>query len=111
MNISTENNTASAQQADWRPEDIVPEGFVLQTGEKYRLTRQMYLFPAQEVTARVNDYLKIGAVVTYIQSGGLTEFNGISLPWVYVKSENTKKADMGKGREGWCFSHFLERAD
>jgi hypothetical protein len=37
----------------------------------------------------------------------MTEFNGNSLPWVYVKSENEKKADKGKGREDWCFSHFL----
>jgi hypothetical protein len=75
--------------------------------KKYRLTRQMYLFPQQEVSPRVNDYLKIGAVVTYLKSGELVEDNKVCMPWVYVRSENKKKADMGKGQEGWCFSHYL----
>jgi hypothetical protein len=74
---------------------------------KYRLTRQMYLFPRQEVTSDVNDYLEIGAVVTYVNSGGPVEFNGVTAPWVYVRSERKKKKWMGKGREGWCFAHFL----
>jgi hypothetical protein len=79
--------------------------------KKYRLTRQMYLFPEQEVSARVNDYLKIGAVVTYLKSGELAENNNVSMPWVYVRSEKQKKMDMGKGQEGWCFSHYLQLAE
>jgi hypothetical protein len=38
-------------------------GFELIPNKKYRLTRQMYLFPWQEVSSQVNDYLKIGTVV------------------------------------------------
>jgi hypothetical protein len=75
--------------------DLVPD-------EKYRLTRQMYLFPGQEVTAKVNDYLKIGAIVTYLKSGEMLEDNNVLAPWVYVRGE--------KGHEGWCFSHYLEKA-
>jgi hypothetical protein len=79
--------------------------------KRYRLTRQMYLFPKQEVSSQVNDYLKIGAVVTYLKSGELVEDNKLRMPWVYVRSENQKKADMGKGQEGWCFSHHLQAAE
>ncbi|MDR0583069.1 MAG: hypothetical protein LBG57_01785 [Treponema sp.] len=84
--------------------DLVPN-------KKYRLTRQMYLFPEQEVSPRVNDYLKIGAVVTYLKSGELAEDNKVRMPWVYVRSEKQKKRDMGKGQEGWCFSHYLQAAE
>jgi hypothetical protein len=77
-------------------------------GKKYRLTRHMYLFPQQEVGADVNDYLTIGAVVTYLKSGELVEDQKVNMPWVYVQSEKQKKPDWGKGREGWCFSHYLE---
>jgi hypothetical protein len=28
-----------------------------------------------------------------------------------VRSEKQKKADMGKGQEGWCFSHYLQMAE
>ena len=76
--------------------------------KKYRLTRQMYLFPGQEVSPQVNDYLKIGAVVTYLKSGELVEDNKVCMPWVYVRSEKQKKADMGRGQEGWCFSQYLQ---
>ncbi|MDR2553652.1 MAG: hypothetical protein LBD31_10885 [Treponema sp.] len=79
--------------------------------KKYRLTRHMYLFPEQEVSPEVNDYLKIGAVVTYLKSGELAEDNQARMPWVYVRSENQKKADMGKGQEGWCFSHHLRAVE
>ena len=79
--------------------------------KKYRLTRQMYLFPEQEVSPQVNDYLKIGAVVTYLKSGELLEDQNVHLPWVYVRSEKHKKADMGKGQEGWCFSHYLQMVE
>jgi hypothetical protein len=86
-------------------------GFELIPNKKYRLTRQMYLFPKQEVTPQINDYLKIGAVVTYLKSGTLVEDQNLSMPWVYVRSEKHRKADMGKGREGWCFSHYLEMVE
>ncbi|MDR0628465.1 MAG: SH3 domain-containing protein [Treponema sp.] len=76
--------------------------------KKYRLTRQMYLFPEQEVSPQINDYLKIGAVVTYLKSGELVEGNNKYMPWVYVRSEKQKKPDMGRGQEGWCFSHYLQ---
>jgi hypothetical protein len=76
---------------------------------KYRLTRQMFLFPAQAVSPEVNDYLRIGATVTYVKSGELTDFNNVLSPWVYVRSEKQKKK--GKGTEGWCFSHYLERVE
>jgi hypothetical protein len=76
--------------------------------KKYRLTRHMYLFPEQEVSPQVNDYLKIGAVVTYLKSGELVEDNKARMPWVYVRSESQKKPDMGEGQEGWCFSHHLQ---
>lgn len=109
--MSTEYDAAVTMQADERNEAVVLDGFTLTPGKKYRLKRQMYLFPGQEVSAQVNDYLKIGAVVTYIKSGGMTDFNGVVLPWVFVQSEKVKKADMGKGREGWCFAHFLEPID
>ncbi|MDR0374999.1 MAG: SH3 domain-containing protein [Treponema sp.] len=79
--------------------------------KKYRLTRQMYLFPKQEVSPQVNDYLKIGAVVTYLKSGELVEDQNVRMPWVYVRSEKQKKANMGKGQEGWCFSHYLQMAE
>jgi hypothetical protein len=79
--------------------------------KKYRLTRQMYLFPEQKVSPDVNDYLKIGAVVTYLKSGEFVEDNKVCMPWVYVRSEKQKKADMGKGQEGWCFSHYLQMAE
>ncbi|MDR1094850.1 MAG: hypothetical protein LBL31_00495, partial [Spirochaetaceae bacterium] len=78
--------------------DLIPQ-------KKYRLTRQMYLFPEQEVSAEINDYLNIGAVVTYLKSGELVEDSKVSMPWVYVRSEKQKRPDMGKGQEGWCFSH------
>jgi hypothetical protein len=81
----------------------------LQSNKKYRLTRQMYLFPEQEVSAEINDYLKIGAIVTYLKSGELVE--GSKMPWVYVRSENEKKPDMGRGQEGWCFSEYLQTAE
>jgi hypothetical protein len=83
-------------------------GIELVPNKKYRLTRQMYLFTEQEVSPKVNDYLKIGAVVTYLKSGELVEDNNVCMPWVYVRSEKQKKANMGKGREGWCFSHYLQ---
>ena len=83
-------------------------GLELIPNKKYRLTRQMYLFPIQEVSPEVNDYLKIGAVVTYLKSGELTEDNNICMPWVYVRSKKQKKKDMGRGQEGWCFSHYLQ---
>jgi hypothetical protein len=86
-------------------------GLELIPNKKYRLTRQMYLFPNQEVSPQVNDYLKIGAVVTYLKSGTAVEDQNIILPWVYVRSEKHKKADMGKGREGWCFSHYLQMVE
>jgi hypothetical protein len=71
----------------------------------------MYLFPEQKVSPRVNDYLKIGAVVTYLKSGELVEENNVCMPWVYVRSEKQKKADMGRGQEGWCFSHYLQAVE
>jgi hypothetical protein len=77
--------------------------------KKYRLTRQMYLFPEQAVSPEINDYLKIGAVVTYLKSGELVEDD--SMRWVYVRSEKQNKADMGRGQEGWCFSHYLKLAE
>jgi hypothetical protein len=83
-------------------------GIELIPNKKYRLTRQMYLFPEQEVSPKVNDYLKIGAVVTYLKSGELVENNNVYMPWAYVRSEKQKKAEMGKGQEGWCFSHYLQ---
>jgi hypothetical protein len=86
-------------------------GHELIPGKKYRLTRQMYLFPEQQVSSQVNDYLKIGAVVTYLKSGELTEEQNVCMPWVYVRSENQKKEDMGKGKEGWCFAHYLQMAE
>jgi hypothetical protein len=79
--------------------------------KKYCLTRQMYLFREQQVSPQVNDYLTIGAVVTYLKSGELVEENNVRMPWVYVRSEKQKKADMGKGREGWCFSHYLQAVE
>jgi hypothetical protein len=79
--------------------------------KKYRLTRQMYLFPKQEVSPAINDYLKIGAVVTYLKSGELVENQNVRMPWVYVQSEKHKKPDMGRGQEGWCFSHYLEMVE
>jgi hypothetical protein len=84
------------------------KGLELVPNKKYRLTRHMYLFPEQEVSPCINDYLKIGAVVTYLKSGELVEDNKVCMPWVYVRSEHQKKADMGRGREGWCFSHYLQ---
>ena len=86
-------------------------GLELIPNKKYRLTRQMYLFPGQEVSPQVNDYLKIGAVVTYLKSGELVEDQNARMPWVYVRSEKQKKRDMGKGQEGWCFSHYLEMVE
>ncbi|MDR0640043.1 MAG: hypothetical protein LBG27_14305 [Spirochaetaceae bacterium] len=83
-------------------------GLALVPGKKYRLTRQMYLFPQQDVSPEVNDYLTIGAVVTYLKSGELVEDQNVRMPWVYVRSEKQRKADRGKGQEGWCFSHYLE---
>jgi hypothetical protein len=83
-------------------------GLELIPNKKYRLTRQMYLFPGQEVSPQVNDYLKIGAVVTCLKSGELVEDQNVCMPWVYVRSEKQQKADMGKGQEGWCFSHYLQ---
>jgi hypothetical protein len=74
--------------------------------KKYRLTRQMYLFPEQAVISEINDFLKIGAVVTYLKSGESVEDN--SMLWVYVRSEKQNKPDMGKGQEGWCFSRYLQ---
>ncbi|MDR0707187.1 MAG: hypothetical protein LBF60_04840 [Treponema sp.] len=86
-------------------------GLELIPNKKYRLTRHMYLFPEQEVSPQVNDYLKIGAVVTYLKSGELVEDQNTRMPWVYVRSEKQKKADMGKGKEGWLFSHYLQMAE
>jgi hypothetical protein len=86
-------------------------GFELIPNKKYRLTRQMYLFSEQAVNPKVNDYLKIGAIVTYLKSGELIEDSKVNMPWVYVRSENQKKPDMGKGKEGWCFSHYLRMAE
>ncbi|MDR2095189.1 MAG: SH3 domain-containing protein [Treponema sp.] len=76
--------------------DLVPN-------KKYRLKRQMYLFPSQAVTPKVNDYLRIGAIVSYLKSGEIFQDNNVLSPWVYVRSE--------KGTEGWCFSHYLQMAD
>ncbi|MDR2864010.1 MAG: SH3 domain-containing protein [Spirochaetaceae bacterium] len=76
---------------------------VLAENSKYRLTRQMYLFPGQEVSASVNDYLLIGATVVYLKSGEIIEDNHILSPWVYVRS--------AKGKEGWCFSHYLQKIE
>jgi hypothetical protein len=86
-------------------------GLELTPNKKYRLTRQMYLFPEQEVSPQVNDYLRIGAVVTYLKSGELVEDQNVRMPWVYVRSEKQKKSGMGKGQEGWCFSHYLQMAE
>jgi hypothetical protein len=83
-------------------------GLELVPNKKYRLTRQMYLFSEQSVSPDVNDYLKIGAIVTYLKSGELVEDQKVQMPWVYVRSEQQKKPDLGKGQEGWCFSHYLE---
>jgi hypothetical protein len=93
------------------PQARPDRGLELIPQKKYRLTRQMYLFPEQEVTPEINDYLKIGAVVTYLKSGELVEDNKVSMPWVYVRSEKQKRMDMGKGQEGWCFSHYLQMAE
>jgi hypothetical protein len=73
----------------------------LRPNEKYCLTRQMYLFPNQEISTKVNDYLKIGATVTYLKSGNILEDNNFLSPWVWVRSES--------GKEGWCFSHYLQK--
>jgi hypothetical protein len=99
-----------------KPDGTIPSlrpdiGLELIPNKKYRLTRQMYLFPEQKVSPQINDYLKIGAVVTYLKSGELEEDNNVRMPWVYVRSEKQKKAEMGKGREGWCFSHYLQMVE
>jgi hypothetical protein len=86
-------------------------GLELIPNKKYRLTRQMYLFPEQKVSPQINDYLKIGAIVTYLRSGELEEDNNVRMPWVYVRSEKQKKKEMGKGQEGWCFSHYLQMVE
>jgi hypothetical protein len=100
MNFSKNDAVAAPEQRG--------SGLELIPNKKYRLTRQMYLFPQQEVTPKINDYLKIGAVVTYLKSGELVDDQNVFMPWVYVRSEKQKKADMGKGQEGWCFSHYLQ---
>jgi hypothetical protein len=41
----------------------------------------------------------------------LEEDNNVRMPWVYVRSEKQKKKEMGKGREGWCFSHYLQMVE
>jgi hypothetical protein len=71
--------------------------------KKYRLTRQMYLFSEKEVSPKVNDYLKIGAVVTYLRSGELVEDQNGSMPWVYVRSENQKKRIWAKAVKAGVF--------
>jgi hypothetical protein len=81
----------------------VTNDIILVPNEKYCLTRQMYLFQHQEVSPDVNDYLKIGAVVTYLKSGEILEDNRVLSPWVYARS--------AKGKEGWCFSHYLKKAE
>lgn len=89
-----------------------PDGRIeLIPNKKYRLTRQMYLFPEQKVSPQVKDYLRIGAVVTYLKSGEMEDDNNVRMPWVYVRSEKNKKPEMGKGQEGWCLSHYLETAE
>jgi hypothetical protein len=79
--------------------DLVPNA-------KYRLTRQMFLFPSQEVGADTNDFVKIGETVTYLKSGEIVEDNRLLSPWVYVRHENGKKT-----AEGWCFSHCLQKVE
>jgi SH3-like domain-containing protein len=89
-----------------QPQPVKPpatNNIELVPNEKYRLTRQMYLFPAQAVSAKTNDYLKIGAVVSFLKAGETVEDNNIFSPWVYVRS--------AKGKEGWCFSHYLEKVE
>ncbi|MDR1230400.1 MAG: SH3 domain-containing protein [Spirochaetaceae bacterium] len=93
------------------PQAWPDRGLELIPNKKYRLTRQMYLFPEQEVSAEINDYLNIGAVVTYLKAGESVEDRNVTMPWVYVRSEKQKQADMGKGQEGWCFSHYLQMAE
>jgi hypothetical protein len=77
----------------------VPYDIELVPNVKYRTTRQMFLFPKQDVVADVNDYLLIGAVVTYLERGESFEDNHLIAPWVRVRS--------AKGKEGWCFAHYL----
>jgi hypothetical protein len=92
-----------------RIEPLLAPDVTLVPNRKYRLTRQMFLFPEQEVSAETNDYLKIGSVVTYLKSGGLVDDR--SMLWVYVRSEKHSKMDMGKGQEGWCFSRYLQTVE
>jgi hypothetical protein len=77
----------------------VPYDIELIPNTQYRTTRQMYLFTKQAIAPDVNDYLLIGAVVTYLRSGDMLEDNHLLAPWVKVRSS--------KGREGWCFAHYL----
>jgi hypothetical protein len=42
------------------------------------------------------------------RDGGDVEDNKVCMPWVYVGSGKQKQADMGKGQEGRCFSHYLQ---
>ena len=91
---------AKAEPAAVQP--AVPCDIKLVANKQYRLTRQMYLFPEQAVHPDVTDYLLIGAVVTYLESGETFEDNRLIAPWVRVRS--------AKGKEGWGFAHYLTPA-
>jgi SH3-like domain-containing protein len=94
--FNKQEQPAAAQQPAKRAAELID-------GADYQLTRQMYLFPGQEVTADVNGYLKIGETVRYLRSGEPLEDNGVMGNWVYVRGP--------KGAEGWLFSHYLKKAD
>jgi hypothetical protein len=104
MNFLKSLFSSAAQPREAQPEKPpVTNDIELIPNEKYCLTRQMYLFPGQEVSAKAADYLKIGAVVTFLKTGEIVEDNNILSPWAYVRS--------AKDKEGWCFSHYLKKAE
>jgi hypothetical protein len=72
-------------------------------GEKlsYRTTSNLRLRSMPDITGEVVATLRRGMVVTPLEPGLSDTIDGMRAPWVWVETQ-------GSGKQGWCFSGYLE---
>jgi hypothetical protein len=68
----------------------------------HTLTSNLRLRAKPGTSSAVVDTLQEGSGVYMLQTGNTATIDGITAPWVYVAAQN--------GRQGWCFSGYLEEA-
>ncbi|MCL2853724.1 MAG: SH3 domain-containing protein [Defluviitaleaceae bacterium] len=77
-----------------------PDGVSLTFRASHRTTNRLRVRGEPTTGAAIVATLEIGAEVDVVEGGIEETINGITAPWVWVQTAD--------GREGWCFSGFLE---